>query len=74
MDKSAIIEFSNTAREKLNAEVQSRAADYGIFPKEIHAVEEHADSVVINGSVFIQKSKTSASILKKILPLRIEGL
>ena len=67
MDKSAIIEFSNTVREKLNAEVQSRAANYGIFPKEIHAVEEHADSVVINGSVFNSKIKNQRSqLVKKI--------
>jgi type II restriction/modification system DNA methylase subunit YeeA len=67
MDKSAIIEFSNTVREKLNAEVQSRAATYGIFPKEIHAVEEHADSVVINGSVFNSKIKNQRSqLVKKI--------
>jgi type II restriction/modification system DNA methylase subunit YeeA len=65
MDKSAIIEFSNTVREKLNAEVQSRAANYGIFPKEIHVVEEHADSVVINGSVFNSKIKNQRSQLVK---------
>ena len=65
MDKSAIIEFSNAVREKLNAEVQSRAANYGIFPKEIHAVEEHADSVVINGSVFNSRIKNQRSQLVK---------
>ena len=65
MDKSAIIEFSNTVREKLNAEVQSRAANYGIFPKEIHAVEEHADSVVINGIVFNSRIKNQRSQLVK---------
>ena len=47
MDKSAIIEFSNKVRDKLNAEVRSQAAYYGILPEEIHAVEEHADSVII---------------------------
>ena len=31
MDKSKIIEFSNKVREKLNAEVESQAAHYGIF-------------------------------------------
>ena len=65
MDKSAIIEFSNAVRDKLNAEVQSRAANYGIFPKEIHAVEEHADSVVINGSVFNSRIKNQRSQLVK---------
>jgi len=52
-------------RERLNAEVQSRAANYGIFPKEIHAVEEHADSVVINGSVFNSKIKNQRYQLVK---------
>jgi len=65
MDKSAIIEFSNTVRDKLNTEVQSRAANYGIFPKEIHAVEEHADSVVINGIVFNSRIKNQRSQLVK---------
>ena len=57
MDKSAIIEFSNKVRDKLNAEVRSQAAYYGILPEEIHAVEEHADSVIINGKVFNSKIK-----------------
>jgi hypothetical protein len=65
MDKSAIIEFSNTVRDKLNSEVRSQAAHYGIFPKEIHAVEEHADSVVINGGVFNSKIKNQRSQLVK---------
>ncbi len=65
MDKSAIIEFSNKVRDKLNAEVRSQAAYYGIFPKEIHAVEEHVDSVVINGSVFNSKIKNQRSQLVK---------
>jgi len=65
MDKSAIIEFSNAVRDKLNAEVQSRAANYGIFPKEIHAVEEHADSVVINAIVFNSRIKNQRSQLVK---------
>ena len=55
MDKSAIIEFSNTVRDKLKAEVESRAANYGIFSKEIHAVEEHGDSVVIKAPNSSQK-------------------
>ena len=65
MDKSAIIEFSNKVRDKLNAEVRSQAAYYGIFPKEIHAVEEHVDSVVINGSVFNSRIKNQRSQLVK---------
>ena len=65
MDKSAIIEFSNKVRDKLNAEVKSQAAHYGIFPKEIHAVEEHADSVVINGKVFNSRIKNQRSQLVK---------
>lgn len=65
MDKSAIIEFSNKVRNKLNEEVKSQAAYYGIFPKEIHSVEEHPDSVVINGSVFNSKIKNQRSQLVK---------
>ncbi|MGB9929834.1 MAG: BREX-1 system adenine-specific DNA-methyltransferase PglX [Methanosarcina sp.] len=67
MDKSAIMEFSNKVRDKLNTEVRSQAAYYGILPKEIHAVEEHADSVVINGKVFNSKIKNQRSqLVKKI--------
>ncbi len=67
MDKSAIIEFSNKVRDKLNAEVRSQAAYYGILPKEIHAVQEHADSVIINGKVFNSKIKNQRSqLVKKI--------
>ncbi len=65
MDKSAIIEFSNTVRDKLNAEIQNRAANYGIFPQEIHTVEEHGDSVVINGKVFNAHIKHQRSQLVK---------
>jgi type II restriction/modification system DNA methylase subunit YeeA len=65
MDKSAIIEFSNKVRDKLDLEIKSRAAHYGIFPKEIYAVEEHADSVVINGNVFNSKIKNQRSQLVK---------
>ncbi|MCC4771308.1 BREX-1 system adenine-specific DNA-methyltransferase PglX [Methanosarcina sp. DH2] len=65
MDKSKIIEFSNKVRDKLNAEVRSQAARYGISSKEIHAVEEHADSVVINGSVFNSRIKNQRSQLVK---------
>lgn len=65
MDKSAIIEFSNKVRDKLNAEVRSQAAYYGILPEEIHAVEEHADSVIINGKVFNSKIKNQRSQLVK---------
>lgn len=65
MNKSAIIEFSNRVREKLNAEVRSQAAYYGILPEEIRAVEEHPDSVVINGSVFNSKIKNQRSQLVK---------
>ncbi len=65
MDKSAIIEFSNRVREKLNAEVRSQAAYYGILPEEIRSVEEHPDSVVINGSVFNSKIKNQRSQLVK---------
>ncbi|AKB28111.1 putative type II restriction enzyme methylase subunit [Methanosarcina siciliae T4/M] len=65
MDKSAIIEFSNKVRNKLNEEVKSQAGHYGIFPKEIHSVEEHPDSVVINGSVFNSKIKNQRSQLVK---------
>jgi len=65
MDKSAIIEFSNKVRDKLNAEVRSQAAYYGILPEEIHAVEEHADSVIINGKVFNSRIKNQRSQLVK---------
>ncbi|MDD3318158.1 MAG: hypothetical protein PHY07_11925, partial [Methanosarcina sp.] len=65
MNKSAIIEFSNRVREKLNTEVRSQAAYYGILPEEIRAVEEHPDSVVINGSVFNSKIKNQRSQLVK---------
>jgi len=65
MDKSALIEFSNKVRDKLNAEVESRAAHYGISSKEIHAVEEHGDSVVINGKVFNAYIKQQRSQLVK---------
>lgn len=65
MDKSAIIEFSNKVRDKLNAEVESQAARYGISSKEIHAVEEHGDSVVINGKVFNAHIKNQRSQLVK---------
>lgn len=65
MDKSAIIEFSNKVRDKLSAEVRSQAAYYGILPKEIHAVEEHADSVIINGKVFNSRIKNQRSQLVK---------
>lgn len=65
MDKSAIIEFSNKVRDKLNAEVRSQAAYYGILPKEIHAVQEHADSVIINGKVFNSRIKSQRSQLVK---------
>jgi len=65
MDKSSIIEFSNKVRDKLNAEVISQAAHYGIFPKEIHALEEHVDSVIINGKVFNSKIKKQCSQLVK---------
>ncbi|MDI9394817.1 MAG: BREX-1 system adenine-specific DNA-methyltransferase PglX [Euryarchaeota archaeon] len=65
MDKAKIIEFSNKVREKLSAEVRSQAAYYGIFPEEIHAVEEHADSVVINGRVFNSRIKNQRSQLVK---------
>lgn len=65
MDKAKVIEFSNKVRDKLNAEVRSPAAHYGIFPKEIHSVEEHADSVVINGKVFNSKIKNQRSQLVK---------
>lgn len=65
MNKSAIIEFSNRVREKLNAEVRSQAAYYGILPEEIRSVEEHPDSVVINGSVFNSKIKNQRSQLVK---------
>ena len=65
MDKSKVIEFSNKVRDKLNAEVQSRAANYGISSKEIHSVEEHGDSVVINGKVFNAHIKHQRSQLVK---------
>lgn len=65
MDKSAIIEFSNKVRDKLNAEVRSQAAYYGILPEEIHAVEEHADSVIINGKVFNSRIKNQRLLLVK---------
>ena len=65
MDKSKIIEFSNKVRNKLNAEVRSQAANYGISSKEIHAVEEHGDSVVINGKVFNTHIKNQRSQLVK---------
>lgn len=65
MDKSAIIEFSNKVRDKLNTEVRSQAAYYGILPEEIHAVEEHADSVIINGKVFNSRIKNQRSQLVK---------
>lgn len=61
MDKSAIIEFSNKVRDKLNVEVRNQAAYYGILPKEIHVIEEHADSVVINGKVFNSRIKNQRS-------------
>ncbi|AKB75169.1 putative type II restriction enzyme methylase subunit [Methanosarcina lacustris Z-7289] len=57
MDKSKVIEFSNKVRDKLNAEVESQVARYGISSKEIQAVEEHGDSVVINGKVFNARIK-----------------
>ncbi|AKB36322.1 putative type II restriction enzyme methylase subunit [Methanosarcina siciliae C2J] len=65
MDKSAIIEFSNKVRNKLNEEVINQAAYYGISSKEIHPVEEHADSVVINGKVFNSKIKNQRFQLVK---------
>ncbi|AKB18572.1 BREX-1 system adenine-specific DNA-methyltransferase PglX [Methanosarcina sp. WWM596] len=65
MDKSKVIEFSNKVRDKLNAEVESQAARYGISSKEIHAVEEHGDSVVINGKVFNAHIKQQRSQLVK---------
>lgn len=65
MDKPKIIEFSNKVREKLDAEVRSQASYYGILPKEIHAVEEHADSVIINGKVFNSRIKSQRSQLVK---------
>lgn len=65
MDKSAIIEFSDKVRDKLNSEVRSRAAHYGISSKEIRVVEEHADSVVINGSIFNSRIKNQRSQLVK---------
>lgn len=67
MDKSKVIEFSNKVRDKLNAEVSNQAAYYGILPREIHAVEEHADSVVINGKVFNSRIKNQRSQLVKII-------
>ncbi|KKG09808.1 BREX-1 system adenine-specific DNA-methyltransferase PglX [Methanosarcina sp. 2.H.A.1B.4] len=65
MDKSKVIEFSNKVRDKLNAEVESQVARYGISSKEIHAVEEHGDSVVINGKVFNAHIKQQRSQLVK---------
>ncbi|HOW14506.1 BREX-1 system adenine-specific DNA-methyltransferase PglX [Methanosarcina sp.] len=65
MDKAKVIEFSNKVRDKLNAEVRSQAAYYGILPEEIHAVEEHADSVIINGKVFNSRIKNQRSQLVK---------
>lgn len=65
MDKPKIIEFSNKIRDKLNAEVRSQAAYYGISSKEISAVEEHADSVVINGKVFNSRIKNQRFQLVK---------
>ncbi|AKB74616.1 putative type II restriction enzyme methylase subunit [Methanosarcina lacustris Z-7289] len=63
MDKTSIMEFSNTIRDKLLQEVQNRAAHYGIFPDKVHAVEEHADSIVINGKVFNARIKHQRSQL-----------
>jgi hypothetical protein len=65
MDKAKVIEFSNKVWDKLNTEVKSQAAHYGIFPKEIHAVEEHTDSVVINDSVFNSEIKNQRFQLVK---------
>lgn len=65
MDKSAIIEFSNKVRDKLNEEVINQAAYYGISSKGIDAVEEHVDSVVINGNVFNLRIKNQRSQLVK---------
>ena len=65
MDKSKVIEFSNKVRDKLNAEVESQAAHYGISSKEIQAVEEHGDSVVINGKIFNAHIKNQRSQLVK---------
>ena len=65
MDKTAIMEFSNAIRDKLHQEAQNRAAHYGIFPNKVHAVEEHADSIVINGKVFNARIKHQRSQLVK---------
>ena len=65
MDKSKVIEFSNTVREKLNAEVTKPGSPLRNPSKEIHAVEEHTDSVVINGNVFNSRIKNQRSQLVK---------
>lgn len=58
MDKASIIKFSDTVRDKLYQEVNSRAAFYGIRPKEILPVDsEYEDSIVIGGKVFNRKIK-----------------
>jgi len=58
MDKANIIKFSDRVRDKLHQEVTSRAAFYGIHPKEILSVDsEHEDSIVIGGRVHNKKIK-----------------
>ncbi|KKH97280.1 type IIS restriction endonuclease [Methanosarcina sp. 1.H.T.1A.1] len=65
MDKKAIMDFSNAIRGKLRQEIENRAAHYGISSEKIHAVEEHADSVIINGKVFNARIKEQRSQLVK---------
>ncbi|HII01701.1 TPA: BREX-1 system adenine-specific DNA-methyltransferase PglX [Methanosarcinaceae archaeon] len=65
MDKTAIMEFSNAIRKKLLPEIENRAAHYGISSKKVYAVEEHADSVIINGKIFNSRIKEQRSRLVK---------
>ncbi|ODV49076.1 type II restriction/modification system DNA methylase subunit YeeA [Methanohalophilus euhalobius] len=66
MDKSSIITFSNSLRNKLVQEVKDRAAFYGILPDKVLPVDsEHADSIVIGGKVYNKKIKNQRARLVK---------
>jgi len=68
MDKSKIILFSDTIRNKLYKEVKGKASYFGILPNKILDVDqEFVDSIVINGKVFNKKIKEQRKeLIRKI--------
>jgi type II restriction/modification system DNA methylase subunit YeeA len=67
MNNKKISLFADTLRDKLRAEVISKAAKLGFSASGIADVQEYEDSIIINGQVFGKESKKQRSDFKEVI-------